>query len=980
MLSTIDFSNVVLTAPSSWQMPASKAKTTANETKQKPQAKPKASISFSKKSSKNENSYSIFNSYIDQLSSGKITDQKLKNGLEKYFKNDVNQCLKAVQDKLELIKSQEANKNALLVFAENSKGANSFYYPNVVLSNWQYNFTLLNETPESKNFILHNIQRLNFSEHLYISQSRLFFDIDLDHKGPDAYEDKLNDLVKLFSLIKYLCDEYSLNAHGSCEYKDEFVSEWFKHEEFKSLPFVLWFKTDNPNAKPLSGHIYLDGYTDRESIMNYMKYLKCKFQIKTNVLDPSVYKTTKQAFRMAYSAKVEKGKEPRYPSNDLIQYVIQNPSIIDNWRMAPRPSDKKIEIDPLLLLEFENSIENSKSTQNSGKTKTPKASFIASEDSSIFKYLCEKDVLYDIAKHVFNDKIDHFSLAKMFCPYLSMPLTVEEFQQEFMNIELVENEEFTKEINTAFLSNALSTLNYVQNYKNISPLYTLKKYAYQHLQNLKEEVKQEKKNLSEVQPEIDKHASILEGIDYYITKYSKISFASHHDSFYDIVSTRKGSKEQKILYNIYGLVDGRYIEPFTSTTFKNITELKNYYRFNSDTAEYLKNTITYYKSQTEYELYVTQYEYDKLSSDQREKLNNDVKELIKILETSFYNADDMKYYLGFLAAKLRNKESLNKGIINQPRTNEGSGKDSLKTFITDLLDSYLNIMSPNVENINKPLNGAYFKSDLIVFQEIPRNVKDIENFINRLKENSCVKKLTIEEKGLNAVKQVNTTDFIINTNHTMEKLFYNKNDCEALLKRFKVLERKTIDMSDPHVNEILDQFGHLNNTKNNELVHAHAFYMYLMGDEGKSLFNYYSTHKNITNEIEKLYSTSSIDSNNTDTIITNYTKEQFIDDFKKRFTNKNRVNIKQLLTELMTQVKEYKDIKKPDTIKHKLLTTRMLTYDEKNKKYTITDDQIAMFYNTYYSYFDSSEVSENPFNTMNTMNTLQPTILSEISI
>lgn len=905
------------------------------------------------KNPKLQTSYDIFNSYINQLSSNKITDPRLKEGLEKYFKGNIANCLKDVKDKLELIKSQEASQVALLVFAENSKNANSFYYPNVVLKNWQYNYTFLTEAPDSKNFILQNIKRLNFTEHLYISQSRLFFDIDLDHKGPDTYEDKLSDLVKLFSLMKYLCDLYSLTAYGSCEYKSEFVSEWFQHEEYKSLPQIFWCQTDNPNAKPLSGHIYLDGYTDRESIMNYVKYLKYKFQIKTKVLDPSVYKTTKQAFRMAYSAKVEPGKEPRYPGDQLINLILQSPGIIDNWRMAPRPSDKKIQIEHYELPE------ELKVKPHPSKTKKNVNSSSPEDDScgSIFKYLCQDDTLHDLSDYVYNSSIDHFTLAKMFCPYLSMPLSMEEFQKEFMNIELVVNEHFSKEVNTTFLSNALSTLTYIQDYKNIQPLYMLKKYAYQHLQSIKEKAKQEKKDLTQIQGEIDKHTEVIEGIDYYITKYSKISFAAHHDSFYDIASTRRGTKEQKILYNIYGLVDGRYIEPLTSTTFKNITELRNYYRFSAETANYLRDCITYYKSQTEYELYVAQYEYANLSASQRDKINDDVKELIKILETSFYSSDDMKYYLGFLAAKLRNKESLNKGIINQPRMNAGSGKDSLKTFITDLLDSYLNIMSPNVENINKPLNGAYFKSDLIVFQEIPRNVKDIENFINRLKENSCVKKLTIEEKGLNAVKQINTTDFIINTNHTMEKLFYNKNDCEALLKRFKVLERKTIDMNDPHVNEILDQFGHLNNTKNNELVHAHAFYMYLLSEEGESLFKYYSAHKNTTNEIEKLYSKSSVDSNSTDTIETHYTEAQFIDDFRKRFCDKNRIKIKQLLTELMTQVKEYKDIKKPDTVKHKLLTTRMIDYDENNKKYTITDDQIKLFYKTYYSY---TEITENP--------------------
>lgn len=882
-------------------------------------------------------SYSIFESYIQQLTSKTIIDVKLKEAVEKYFNGDIAKCLKNVTDKLQIIKSVESSKSAFLVFADTTKNKNSFYYPNTAL----YNYTILNDTPAARNFIVSTIRQYNFTEHNYTNYSRLFFDIDL--KGLE--QDKLDDLVKLFKLIKYCCDRYSLAAYGTIEYKTEFVNEFLPHQtdyQFSTQNGnqILWFQNNNPNAKTLSGHIYLDGYSNRETIMNYMKYLKDKFQIQSNVFDVSVYKTTKQAFRMSYSAKINPDASPRLPCDDLVNYIIQYPEIIDNLRMAPRPSDKQIEIEPFELSRNE----KIKQTYFKQKENVDSSSLTT---NSIFKYMKTNNTIVDLKQHVFDSAINHFEFAGLFCPYLSMPLTIEEFQNEFHNIQLIENEEYTKEINQDYLSNALQTLNYTQDYKNIQPLYALKKYTYQHLENYKDECKQQK--IIPDETIIDEHKEVLESIDYFISKYSKISFASHHDSFYNILQTRQGTKEQKILYNIYGLIDGRYIEPLTSTTFKNITELRNYYRFSSETAKYLQDCITYYKSQSEYEFYIAQYEYSRLNEESIKKINSDVNELIKILQSSFYDENDMKYYLGFLSAKLKNKKSLNKGIINQPRCDGGSGKDSLKTFITDLLDSYLNIMSPNVENINKPLNGSYFKSDLIVFQEIPRNVKDIENFINRLKENSCVKKLTIEEKGLNAVKQINTTDFIINTNHTMEKLFYNKNDCEALLKRFKVLERKTINMKDPHINEILDQFGHLHNTEINELLHSHAFYLHLMNND--DYYNYYLSQRDTENDVEKLYMASAVETNDTDTIITNYNQEQFIDDFKKRFFDCNKkIKIKQVLTELMTNVKEYKEIKKPDTIKHKLLTTRMVTYNESNRKYSMTDDQIKMFYEKYYTY------------------------------
>lgn len=906
-------------------------------------------------------SYDVFDSYIQQLSSNHIIDEKLREAVQKYYHDDVSSCLKTVNDKIQLIKLVESSKSAFLVYADTTKNKNSFYYPNTAL----YNYTILNDTPEARNFIITYIRQYNFTEHNYTNYSRLFFDIDLkfSSKPEEAQlnQSKVDDLVKLFNLIKYCCDTYSLTAYGTIEYKTEFIQHYFNHQDdFKPLTNLLWFKNDNPDAKTLSGHIYLNGYTDRESIMNYMKYLKYTFKIQSDVFDISVYKTTKQAFRMSYSAKINKDAPPRLPGNDLVNYIIQNPEIIDNLRMAPRPSDIQIEIEDYLM-----PIEliNKGKTFKSKSTKSKSSSFTYTEDSqaqpSIFRYIKSKNQIIDIKTHVSSEGINNFDLAGLMCPYLSMPLTREEFQNEFMNIELIENEEFPKEVNQQFLSKALQTLSYNQDYKNIQALYMLKKYTHKHLSDYKEECKKNK--TKENEDIINEHKEVLEGIDYFITKYSKISFAAHHNSFFDIAKTRQGTKEQKILYNIYGLKNGIYIEPLTNKIYNNISELRLYYKLSGDTADYIRDTITYYDSQSEYEYYIAEYEYAILSEDNKQKLTNDVRELINILKTSFYNEDDMKYYLGFLIAKLNNKKSLGKGILNQPRVNEGSGKDSLKTFITDLLDSYLNIMCPNVENINKPLNGGYFKSDLIIFQEIPRNVKDIENFINRLKENSCVKNLTLECKGKDAFKIVNTTDFMINTNHTMEKLFYNKNDCEALLKRFKVLERKSINMKDSHVNQILDQFGHLHNTQTNEILHAHAFYLYLMSDEAKQYYDYYNSNKDNENEIEQLYIKSAVESNDNDTIITHYDQQAFIDDFKNRFyldkTKTQRIKIKSLLTELMTNIKEFKEIKKPDTIKHKLLTTRMITYEESTKKYTMNDEQIILFYNKYYTYepFDRSE-------------------------
>ena len=290
---------------------------------------------------------------------------------------------------------------------------------------------------------------------------------------------------------------------------------------------------------------------------------------------------------MSYSAKIDKIAPPRLPGNDLVNYIIQHPEVIDNLRMAPRPSDIQIEIEdylmPMELIKKAKTFKSKSSKSNSTFT-------YSEEQPSMFRYIKSKNDIIDIKSYVSSEGINNFDLAGLFCPYLSMPLSKEEFQNEFMNIALVENEEFTKEINQQYLSKALQSLSYNQDYKNIQSLYMLKKYTHQHLTDYKDECTRNKIKPDELI--INEHTEVLEGIDYFITKYSKISFAAHHNSFFDIAKTRQGTKEQKILYNIYGLKNGIYIEPMTNKIYNNISELRHYYKLSGDTAKYIEDTIT----------------------------------------------------------------------------------------------------------------------------------------------------------------------------------------------------------------------------------------------------------------------------------------------------------------------------------------------------------------------------------------------------
>ena len=111
-----------------------------------------------------------------------------------------------------------------------------------------------------------------------------------------------------------------------------------------------------------------------------------------------------------------------------------------------------------------------------------------------------------------------------------------------------------------------------------------------------------------------------------------------------------------------------------------------------------------------------------------------------------------------------------------------------------MLEGYLNIISGDVNNLNKTLNGGYFMGDITCIEELPQHIKDIDNLVNVIKMYSSKEYLTLELKGANPIKKLNESDIVINTNHTVRPLFKNKNDCEALLKRFKILTRVSIDM------------------------------------------------------------------------------------------------------------------------------------------------------------------------------------------
>lgn len=891
---------------------------------------------------------------------------------EKYNKNSMslidyyNGIISKIDKKINVINEQIKNKTTYLHYVDNKISSIQFAHKDEST----YHITTLQEV--LKNGI---DTSLNYSEDCYLDESNIFYDIDCEDVNKDnaftklqnefnSFEniyDELTDFTKAESL------EQNIYIVGIIEYKDnekinELVKSINNNDKFNLIFLKLNDKEQYKDNKDFSGHVFINCYGDRDLINKYILSKAIEFDyLEKSAFDSTVYvdKGDRQCFRCSFSEKIKYNEYIRPIHNKIID-LVNDDEYIDNFKMMSiAPTSESININEFLkqydykVKEDIKQVKKQTITKIEGETEDSESDEII----SIFRYIMDENKeLVDVFNYKLNDDMNHFKLSGLLKAYDHMPLTQDELKTEIMSMPIFQSDSLyncdVKRVKE-YKEKLLSKFNYTQDYKNIQPLFTLKKYAYKHLDDYKKSCKAADMDIDE---EVEKqHLQVIESLDYYIRKYKKISFASHSDSFYNIEETRKGTITTKLMYNVYGINNGMYFYPLLKKEYNNITELKNAYSLSGTTLKYVQDNITYFDTCEEYEKYVAKYNY--MIYEDKEQLKQDVEDLIKVLSKSFYNINDMYYYLGFLVAKLKSNVTVNKGIINQPKGNE-SGKDALKTFMTDLLDSYLKIRTPDVENINKPLNGAYLKADLVVLQEIPRKIDDIDKFINRCKEYTDCKKIEVEEKGKNSYKRENTIDFIINTNHNLYKLFYNKSDCEALIKRFRIINRKSININDKFVSSVLDKFGMEKNTKINKAIHEYALYMYLLNsDKAQEYYKYFEENKRVENEYEEILKAAAVETNETDKITTNETVDEYIENFKIRYMRKNTggkngytkyVKLNDLIEGLMNKVKAYKDVKNQKTIKQQLIANEFISIDGKN--YVCIDKQIKMFYDAYYYY------------------------------
>lgn len=939
-------------------------------------------------------SYSTLSDYIKQIETNNIS-KKLQDMIDEYNKSDIQSALQTIKQKLELIQKQEQVKDTFIVYADTTQFKSSFTYPNTVL----YNYMFLNKNEQN---IIQNINRYNFTEHNYTNYSRLFFDVDYDpNKTIKKYKEKgiiitvencYKELIKLFELIHELQDKYDLTVYGIIEYNPTLIDinsiDNNVITEFYDTDDVHLFKNTHPEFhKVLSGHIYLNGYTDRYSIMNYMKYLYISKGFKLDIYDTSVYKTTKQAFRMSYSPKVDKFEKTVRPLADgIIPYITQHPELLTQLRMTPYISDKQITIEDYKQNEDYKQIKPK--IEKKTKTSKPKTisilQYIFYNDSETQEQIQEeqeqqeqetqeiintdKCTLTNIS--VINSRAENsYNMTQKLNLFKALPLSYDEFKTEFDNIEGIDEER--KE-------HIFNKLQYHQDFKTDIILYTYKKHINNYFTNFK---KIKKPTLEQITIYTDL-SKILTKIKFYIDKYAKKCFINH--TFYDVktdINYIDFSKEMKILNNCCKFVSTGYIYyPYLNKTFNSINQFKTYFGMNGSKAQAIFECLTAFEDEQEFKLkslksnidnfnLKIEKKFNKLTKQQQQELFNKVDILLSYLKQTFKYEEDYKFYLSYYHTKLNKMTTINKGLINQG-TLTLPAHDSLKTLFNDLLSDYIKVIKADIANVNKSLNGGYFENELLIIEELPQTINEIDNFILKLKENTSVEKITVEKKGLNPYNKQNDNDIIINTNFTVEKMMYNKNNCETLLKRFKIMTRQSLNMNDKQLNYILDEFKQ---NKDKTLL-KYCLYKYIKDNTSKQDYisiGYFNYHKNELNHIEEIYMKSATANKTTERIETYLDLNKWIDMFKSNYLDKkNRLRLKAFTDYLVSQ-KVFKEMK-TQTLKQ-LLTTLLL--EDKTTKIKLSDDnKVFIFtkaetkdyekiYNQFYQYVEIEENEQPKINT-----------------
>lgn len=820
----------------------------------------------------------------------------------------------------------------------NSKNQSSFFEGNFInkikIGNIETFEKFLNES---------TITKCNISEEIKSDYSRIFLDVDMH----DTNEEK-QQLNKLKSFILYFKNDYNLQCYGYFDIRDQSYKEIFD-KAFKQFNFITVINSQLTD-KVLSGHISFNGYQERTTILKYLKYyinniLYQKDENTMKIIDTSVIKENgrRQLLRCVYSSKPIKIVEHKllireFPKEN-IPVILNNKKYIYNIRMTPMEGDillnfPKIEEEP-----EQTNIKTYPVTQPDGTTKQ-----ITLSNISIFQYIKGENITKTI-----NDIASH-ELMKMLYQLSKSILTPNEFMEELKSIIIPEHYPANFIPWDEWFDKVAAQLTIYQDFANPGPIYKLISLLTTKLKEL------EKEKDYETNEDYIFIKKIIKRLFKYLGKYSKMIFAATPKyDFFDV--NNNNTKIRTLTDNIYSVLnDTQYYYPYTGE-FYTPTELKRYFKLSGTSFEKLKQYITIYQSHQEYQRCKTDYLISKLSPMEVQQYKANIQEFLRILKTSFEYEDDYNYYLSYFALKLQSNKSIRKGLINQG-TFKSPAINSFKTLFNEMINNYTVVKQANVNNINKELNGTYFIGDLLIIEELPKKIKNIDNLLNVFREYSNKKTITIEEKGMRPYEITNKCDYIINTNHTTEEMFKDHNDAEGLLKRFRIIVRKSITIT-KEISNLLDELDQHNN------IYQYYLRDYLINTVTDA---YFKEHKDEYNSIMTKYLRTSSDKTTLDKKPTPDNYDKFKNKFYSNFLDtQHRLKLNKFREELIKDgVLKLANAK---TLKQKLilLLTDGEDLNEKNtliklsqdgKHITIKDDKaIEIIYNTYYEYDEEEDDS-----------------------
>lgn len=726
--------------------------------------------------------------------------------------------------------------------------------------------------------------------------NRLYFDIDEIDDNTTLY-DIFESIQKLMFYIIPNIEVY-ISISGYVRDNEDNVKSFINKESLKDNWIYIIQQKDKQDEQTLIKE-HIKKYSFHVIILNVLFKTDDLFKIFNYIS-----KTSNETFKKQFNIKIDKAVyKLNKESQQLLRLSLSNKSndklIKNDTSINVECLERKYSINTILFFtsvgiikkndntnvlsdyELNNDLLTSLTTpittltQHNKQTQQPMLKTKHNDNNiSIFQFVKYQDKIININE--LYQLQNHYDFSTDVLPFCHSVLTPEETIEEILNLDLPEElhknktpDEWRDEIVKTLKSKIIRDIT------NIRTLYNLKGNVKKYYEQEQEKIKNDKQeNAKELIKQLYKTLKpYLNKLDYYIDKYSKLNFVSH--SFYDVFESKEDKKD-KLIYNCYKLLDGEIINAYNNKQFKNITQFRNNFKLNSNKANEIFELLTPFENVREFNRLRTEYIIKTLSEQQINIYKQNILKFLDILETSFVDKNDFTFYLSFYCHKLQSNKTINKSIINQG-TETDPAINSFKTFFNELINNYTNIKSANVNNVNKTLNGTYFTGNLLIIEELPKKIKDIDNLINILREYSSKRFITVEEKGDKPKDILNGCDFIINTNHTVKSMFKDYNDAKGLLKRFRIITRKSIDINN-EVNNLIDELNGDNNH-----IYQYLLKEYLIKDNDKDLFNYFNQHKNDYNDVMTLYLNSSSLSSTMNKKTTTTTIEDFRNEFKNDY-------------------------------------------------------------------------------------------------